>query len=44
MLNSITGSEDPEAKALDLYACTCLCGYALLPLVAHAFLALAVPR
>lgn len=44
VLNSITGSDDPDAKALDLYSCTCLLGYALLPLVGHALLALALPR
>ncbi|KAL4441443.1 hypothetical protein ABPG77_001947 [Micractinium sp. CCAP 211/92] len=44
VLNSITGSDDPDAKSLDLYSCTCLLGYALLPLVGHALLALALPR
>lgn len=44
VLNSITGTEDPDAKQLDLYSCTCLLGYALLPLVGHAMLALLLPR
>lgn len=44
VLNSITGSDDPDATSLDLYSCTCLLGYALLPLVLHALLALALPR
>ncbi|PRW51047.1 YIPF5-like protein [Chlorella sorokiniana] len=44
VLNSITGTEDPDAKQLDLYSCTCLLGYALLPLVGHALLALLLPR
>ena len=44
VLNSITGSDDPDAAALDLYSCTCLLGYALLPLVAHALVALLLPR
>lgn len=43
VLNSMTGS-DPEAADLGLYACCCLLGYALLPLVGHALLSLLLPR
>lgn len=43
VLNSMTGAP-PDGGDLGLYACCCLLGYALLPLVAHSLLALLLPK
>lgn len=44
VLQSIVGSDHPEAKSLDLYTCCCLLGYSLLPIIGHAVVALLLPR
>jgi len=44
VLQSMVGSDHPDAKSLDLYTCCCLLGYSLVPMVFHAVLALLLPR
>jgi hypothetical protein len=44
VLQSVVGSDHPDCKSLDLYTCCCLLGYSLLPMVAHAIVALLLPR
>lgn len=44
VLKGLAGHDDPDAKALDLYSCTCLLGYSLLPLVVHSLASLLLPR
>lgn len=43
VLTSMVGP-DPDVKNMDVYSCTCTIGYAMLPLVFHAALALLLPR
>ena len=43
-VQGLAGHDDPDAKSLDLYSCTCLLGYSLLPLVVHSLASLLMPR
>lgn len=43
ILSSIAG-HDTEGRNLDIYSCTCLMGYSMLPLVLHAVTSLLLPR